>query len=113
VPSAAIAIDRFDADFYSIGSNDLVQYVVAAGRDIAAVADLAKADEEAVLRLIVNVVDHGLRTSRKVSLCGDAGGDPAIIPALLICGVRQLSMSPALVASAKAAIAAFRMTSRD
>jgi phosphotransferase system enzyme I (PtsI) len=113
VPSAAIAIDRFDADFYSIGSNDLVQYVVAAGRDIAGVADLAKADEEAVLRLIVNVVDHGVRTSRKVSLCGDAGGDPAIIPALLICGVRHLSMSPALVASAKAAIAAFRMTSRD
>lgn len=110
VPSAAIAIDQFDADFYSIGSNDLVQYVVAAGRDIPAVADLARADEDAVLRLIVNVVDHGVRTGRKVSLCGDAGGDPAIIPALLICGVRHLSMSPALVASAKAAIAGFRMT---
>jgi phosphotransferase system enzyme I (PtsI) len=110
VPSAAIAIDQFDAEFYSIGSNDLVQYVLAAGRDIPSVADLAKTDEDAVLRLIVNVVDHGLRTSRKVSLCGDAGGDPAIIPALLICGVRHLSMSPALVASAKAAIADFRMT---
>lgn len=110
VPSAAIAIDQFDAHFYSIGSNDLVQYVVAAGRDIPSVADLAKVDEEAVLRLIVNVVDHGVRSGRKVSLCGDAGGDPTIIPALLTCGVRHLSMSPTLVAAAKAAIADFRMT---
>lgn len=108
VPSAAIAIDRFDADFYSIGSNDLVQYVLAAGRDIASVADLANADEEAVLRLIAAVAQHGARTGRKVSLCGDAGGDPAVIPALLRCGLRHLSMSPMQVASAKAAIAAYR-----
>lgn len=109
VPSAAIAIDQFDADFYSIGSNDLVQYVLAAGRDIPTVADLARADEDAVLRLIVNVVDHGERTGRKVSLCGDAGGDPAVIPALLTCGLRRLSMSPSLVARAKAAIGATRL----
>lgn len=112
VPSAAIAIDRFNADFYSIGSNDLVQYVLAAGRDIASVADLANADEEAVLRLIAAVTEHGARMGRKVSLCGDAGGDPAVIPALLRCGLRHLSMSPTQVASAKAAIAAFRPTPR-
>ena len=108
VPAAAISIDQFDADFYSIGSNDLVQYVLAAGRDIAAVSDLARADEDAVLRLIARVADHGARTGRKVSLCGDAGGDPELIPALLICGLRTLSMSPRRLAHAKAAIRAAR-----
>ena len=52
VPAAAIAIDQFDADFFSIGSNDLTQYVTAAGRDIGAVADLADPLNPAVLRLI-------------------------------------------------------------
>jgi phosphoenolpyruvate-protein phosphotransferase (PTS system enzyme I) len=108
VPSAAIAPDLYAADFYSIGSNDLTQYVMAAGRDIEAVADLARADDPAVLRLIAGVARHGLASGRKVSLCGDAGGDPAIIPALIGAGLRNLSMSPRLVPQAKAAIACLR-----
>ena len=59
VPAAAIAVEAFDADFFSIGSNDLTQYVTAAGRDIAAVADLADPLNPAVLRLIANVARHG------------------------------------------------------
>jgi len=106
VPAAAIAVEAFDADFFSIGSNDLTQYVTAAGRDIAAVADLADPLNPAVLRLIANVARHGRLSGREVSLCGDAGGDPALVPALLGAGVRALSVAPAALAATKAAIAA-------
>ena len=105
VPAAAIAVEAFDADFFSIGSNDLTQYVTAAGRDIDAVADLADPLNPAVLRLIANVARHGRASGREVSLCGDAGGDPAIVPALLGAGVRALSVGPAALAGTKAAIA--------
>ncbi len=106
VPAAAIAIDLFEADFYSVGSNDLTQYVTAAGRDIGAVADLADPHNPAVLRLVEQVARDGAARGREVSLCGDAGGDPAVLPALLRAGLRALSMAPGLVPAAKAAIRA-------
>lgn len=105
VPAAAIAIDRFDADFYSIGSNDLIQYVMAAARDIATLADYADAADPAVLSLIARTVAHGRQTGREVSLCGDAASDPAIVPHLLQAGLRALSVSAASVGLVKAAIA--------
>lgn len=105
VPAAAIAIDRFDADFYSIGSNDLTQYVMAAARDIASLADYADAADPAVLSLIARTVEHGKRTGREVSLCGDAASDPAIVPHLLGAGLRSLSVSAASVGLVKATIA--------
>jgi phosphotransferase system enzyme I (PtsI) len=105
VPAAAIAIDRFDADFFSIGSNDLTQYVMAAARDIAALADYADASDPAVLSLIARTVEHGKRTGREVSLCGDAASDPAIVPHLLRAGLRALSVSATSVGLVKAAIA--------
>ena len=106
VPAAAIAVDQFGADFFSIGSNDLTQYVTAAGRDIGSVADLADPLNPAVLRLIASVARHGRATDREVSLCGDAGGDPRVIGALLRAGLRSLSVAPASVGPAKQAIAA-------
>ena len=105
VPAAAIAADLFDAEFFSIGSNDLTQYVAAAGRDVNAVADLADPVQPAMLRLLRHVVDTAQRRGIEVSLCGDAGGDPASIPLLLSTGLRSLSMSPAQVGRAKLAIA--------
>ncbi|HEV8390865.1 MAG TPA: phosphoenolpyruvate--protein phosphotransferase [Dongiaceae bacterium] len=105
VPAAAIAIDRFDADFYSIGSNDLTQYVMAAARDIASLADYADAADPAILSLIARTVEHGKRTEREVSLCGDAASDPAIVPHLLNAGLRSLSVSASSVGLVKAAIA--------
>jgi phosphotransferase system enzyme I (PtsI) len=105
VPAVAIAIDRFDADFYSIGSNDLTQYVMAAARDIAGLADYADAADPAVLSLIARTVEHGKKTGREVSLCGDAASDPAIVPHLLKAGLRSLSVSAASVGLVKAAIA--------
>jgi phosphotransferase system enzyme I (PtsI) len=104
VPAAALAIERFDAAFFSIGSNDLTQYVTASGRDIAAVADLADPLNPAVLRLIGMVAEHGRASNREVSLCGDAGGDPDVVGALLRTGLRSLSVTPAALAATKAAI---------
>jgi phosphotransferase system enzyme I (PtsI) len=106
VPAAAIAADRFDAEFFSIGSNDLTQYVAAAGRDIGAVADLADPTQPAMLRLFRWVVEAARAQRIEVSLCGDAGGDPRAIPLLLGTGLRTLSMAPALVGGAKLAVAA-------
>jgi phosphotransferase system enzyme I (PtsI) len=105
VPAAAIAIDRFDADFFSIGSNDLAQFVTAAGRDIGTVADLADPRNPAVLRLIASVVQYGRSVGREVSLCGDAAADPAVVAHLLNTGLRSLSVAPIALARAKQAIA--------
>ncbi|RUU93447.1 phosphoenolpyruvate--protein phosphotransferase [Mesorhizobium sp. M7A.F.Ca.MR.176.00.0.0] len=106
VPSVAILPEAFaDAAFFSIGSNDLTQYVMAAARDNAAVAHLNSVRHPAVLRLIAAVTAFGQREKIPVSLCGDAGGDPASIPSLLKAGLRDLSVPPAQLAMAKAAIA--------
>lgn len=106
VPACAVAADLFDADFYSIGSNDLAQYVAAAGRDVPALADLADPVQPAMLRLIAGVVAAARMRGVEVSLCGDAGGEPAAISWLLDAGLRSLSMAPPLVGRAKLAIAA-------
>jgi phosphotransferase system enzyme I (PtsI) len=106
VPAAAIAADLFDTEFFSIGSNDLTQYVAAAGRDVDALADLADPMQPAMLRLLRQVVEIARTRDIEISLCGDAGGDPVAIPLLLGIGLRSLSMAPALVGRAKLAIAA-------
>jgi phosphotransferase system enzyme I (PtsI) len=106
VPSVAIAPEHFDGvAFFSIGSNDLTQYVMAAARDNTAVAALNQVRNPAVMRLIASVAAFGVQHGIPVSLCGDAGGDPASIRALLEAGLRDLSVAPAQLALAKAAIA--------
>ncbi|HWK68670.1 MAG TPA: phosphoenolpyruvate--protein phosphotransferase [Rhizobiaceae bacterium] len=107
VPAAAIAPEEFsDAAFFSIGSNDLTQYVMAAARDNGAVAGLNAFANPAVQRLIAGVVAYGDANDIPVSLCGDAAGDPQAIPGLLAAGLRDLSAAPAQLAAVKAAIAA-------
>lgn len=113
VPAAAIAVDRFEAAFYSIGSNDLVQYVTAAGRDIGAVADLADPLHPAVLRLIRDVAAFGRSVGREVSLCGDAAADAAVLPHLIAAGLRSISVAPAALARAKAAIASLDLAAEE
>lgn len=94
VPAAAIAIDRFEAEFFSIGTNDLTACVTAAGRDVGAVAHLADPLNPAVLHLVAGVARHGRATGRDVSLCGDAASDPRCIGPMLRAGVRTLSVAP-------------------
>ena len=105
-PAAAIAIDLLDAAFYSIGSNDLTQYVMAAARDSGGrVAALNDPGHPAVIRLIAHVVAHGQAHARPVSLCGDMASDPALLEHLLATGLKRLSVAPAALGRIKLAIA--------
>ena len=108
VPAAALAIDLFDADFFSIGSNDLIQYVTASSRDSSPLAPLQDPLQPAVLRLIHEVVEHANAHDIPVSLCGDMASDVRCIPALLGVGLRCLSVAPNAVARVKSAIARCR-----
>ena len=105
VPAAAIAIEEFETDFYSIGSNDLIQFTMAVSRDAGSLGDLARPDGTAVRRLIEGIIAHGRKTGREVGLCGDMGGDPRYIGMLLDMGLTALSVSPAALARTKATIA--------
>ena len=106
VPAAALAIADFDADFYSIGSNDLIQYVMAASRDEPQLADLAR-PSRAVFNLIRHVVDHANRRGREASLCGDLAGDPQQVAALLDQGLRSFSVAPGALGPVRAAILSY------
>lgn len=106
VPAVAIMPELFSAAaFLSIGSNDLTQYVMAASREGDAVAALHDPAQPAVLSLIKRVCQYGGKAGIHVGLCGEAGGDPAHIGALLEAGLRTLSVAPAAMARAKMAIA--------
>jgi len=105
VPAAALCAEDFGAAFYSIGSNDLTQYTMAAARDIGAVADLNDAGHPAVLALIARTVEAARKRDVEVSLCGDAAADTRLTTALLATGLRTLSVAPLTVARLKAAIA--------
>jgi phosphotransferase system enzyme I (PtsI) len=113
VPAAALAIDLFEADFLSIGSNDLIQYITASGRDSRDLAPLQDPLQPAVLRLIHEVVSHANAKAIPVSLCGDMASDVRCIPALLDMGLRRLSVAPAAVARVKSAIARHRTAKHD
>jgi phosphotransferase system enzyme I (PtsI) len=108
VPAAALAIDLFEADFFSIGSNDLIQYVTACSRDSNSLAALQDPLQPAVLRLIHEVAAHGTRRGIPVSLCGDMASDVRCIPSLLGTGLRCLSVAPAALGRVKGAIARHR-----
>lgn len=106
VPAVALAPELFAAaDFFSIGSNDLTQYVMAASRDEAAVADLGDPSHPAVLRLIREVARFGRERRIPVSLCGDMASDPRFVPALIAAGLTSLSVTPSAIARVKAALA--------
>jgi phosphotransferase system enzyme I (PtsI) len=109
VPAAALTIEDFNADFFSIGSNDLIQYVAAASRDEPQLADLAR-PSRAVFGLIKHVVDYGDRSGRETSLCGDLAGEPEQVAALLDQGLRSFSVSPGALGPVKAAIARYSGT---
>jgi len=106
VPAAALTIEDFNADFFSIGSNDLIQYLAAASRDEPQLADLAR-PSRAVFNLIGHVVNYADSCGRETSLCGDLAGDPGQVAALLDQGLRILSVAPGAVGPVKAAIARY------
>ncbi|MGZ4198677.1 MAG: putative PEP-binding protein, partial [Thermoleophilia bacterium] len=106
VPAAALTVEASvpHVDFFSLGTNDLAQYVLAADRGNSDVAALADALHPAVLCLIEQVVRTAAAGGRPVSVCGEVAGDPLAIPLLLGLGVTELSMSPARIPQAKQAV---------
>lgn len=95
VPSAAVMADKmFEyADFASVGTNDLTQYVMAADRLLSSLADLSTSWQPAVLRLIKQACDGAAPKGRPVGVCGEAAADPALAVVLVGCGVASLSMT--------------------
>ncbi len=96
VPSAAMMADVLakQVNFFSIGTNDLVQYTLAADRNNEAVADLYSAADPAVLRLIDRVAKAAAAAGVGVNVCGEMSGEPMFAPLLIGLGVRQLSATP-------------------
>jgi len=105
-PASAVLADSIavDADFLSVGTNDLTQYVLAADRGNAAVSARADALHPAVLRLIRQAAEGAHRHDRWIGVCGGIASDPIAAAVLIGLGVTELSVAPAAVPAIKAAV---------
>jgi len=103
-PAAAATADLLaaEADFLSIGTNDLTQYVLAIDRGNASLADRVDPLHPAVLRMIKATCDGAAKHGRPVGVCGGAAGDPEAVPLLIGLGATELSMVPAAIPEMKA-----------
>lgn len=111
VPSAALMAEAFAdrVDFFSIGTNDLSQYTLAAERTSSDVAHLADPFHPAVLKLIHRVIEAAHAKGKWVGLCGELAGDPLATPLLLGLGLDELSASPKLIPLVKQTIRRFSL----
>ena len=96
VPSAAISLQTFidTTDFLSIGTNDLVQYLLAADRTNDALGELYSPLHPAVLRLLYDVIRAARRQGKPLAVCGEIAGDPMFTPVLLALGLEEFSLHP-------------------
>jgi phosphotransferase system enzyme I (PtsI) len=112
IPSAAVAGDLLaeKCDFFSIGTNDLIQYLLAIDRGNNRIAHLYDPSHPAVIRTLKQIVDMGHARQLKVSVCGEMAGDPVYVPLLLGLGVDELSMTPTLLPAVKFLVRAMKMS---
>lgn len=112
IPSAALQAELLakEADFFSIGTNDLVQYTLAVDRVNKMVGHLYTETHPAILQLIDHVVRVAEQTGTPLSVCGEMAGDPVMALMLIALGVKRLSMSPSLIAPVKKAIRAIEVS---
>ncbi|RRJ64961.1 phosphoenolpyruvate--protein phosphotransferase [Paenibacillus oralis] len=106
IPSTAVMADQFakEVDFFSIGTNDLIQYTLAADRMNERVAYLYQPYNPAILRLISMVIDAAHKEGKWAGMCGEMAGDPIAIPLLLSLGLDEFSMSATSILPARAQI---------
>ncbi|MBN2044547.1 MAG: phosphoenolpyruvate--protein phosphotransferase [Anaerolineales bacterium] len=111
IPAAAIMADQLAdvVDFFSIGTNDLSQYTLAADRTNAAVAKIAAGFQPAVFRLIKQVIEAAHAKGKWVGLCGEMAGELLAIPILLGLGLDEFSMNPPAIPYAKLLIRSISM----
>ena len=111
IPSAATTADILakQCDFFSIGTNDLIQYLLAIDRVNDRIAHLYEPSHPAVIRTLKHIVDEAHRAKIDVGVCGEMAGDPVFVPLLLGLGVDSLSMTPPLLPAVKYLIRAMTM----
>lgn len=112
IPSAALAADLLapHCQFFSIGTNDLIQYLLAIDRGNNRIAHLYEPAHPAVLRVLKQVIDAAKTHRLKVSVCGEMAGDPIYAPLLIGLGVDELSMTPPLLPAVKYIIRGMKFT---
>jgi phosphotransferase system enzyme I (PtsI) len=112
VPSAALSADLLakEVDFFSIGTNDLIQYTIAVDRVNDRIAHLYKPTHPAILRLIRMVVDAARANHIWTGVCGEMAGDIVLTPLLLGLGIDELSTSATLVPRVKKAVQSLKLT---
>jgi phosphotransferase system enzyme I (PtsI) len=96
VPSAALIIDHFaqECDFFSIGTNDLIQYALAIDRGNQMLSDYHEATDPSLIRLIHMIVSEANKARIPVSICGEIASDPRFTALLLGLGIQELSVAP-------------------
>lgn len=106
VPSAAIMAEEFarEVSFFSLGTNDLIQYTLAVDRADQAVANLYRSGDPSILRMIRTVVNAAKRNNISVSVCGQMSSDPVFLPLLIGMGIRQFSVTPHAIPELKEVI---------
>jgi phosphoenolpyruvate-protein kinase (PTS system EI component) len=106
VPAAALAAEQFapEVDFFSLGTNDLIQYTMAAERGNASVAALADGLHPSVLRLIRIVADAAEEQGKWAGVCGELASDPVAVPALVGLGIAELSANAPAIPAVKQAV---------
>jgi phosphoenolpyruvate-protein phosphotransferase (PTS system enzyme I) len=112
LPSAALTADLLarEADFFSIGTNDLIQYCLAVDRTDDRVSRLYEPLHPAILRAIRLVVRAGRRARIPIAVCGEMAADPVLLTILLGLGLRELSMAPTAIPLAKRVIRGLRVS---
>ncbi|MDO7908146.1 phosphoenolpyruvate--protein phosphotransferase [Paenibacillus sp. JX-17] len=115
IPSTAVLADQFakEVDFFSIGTNDLIQYTMAADRMNERVSYLYQPYNPAILRLVKMVIDAAHREGRWVGMCGEMAGDQTAIPLLLGLGLDEFSMSATSILPARSLISKLSRTDME